>query len=129
MKIFDLLKKGKKNIMMFTQSNNFKGYKKIGIISHGNQTAEKNLKALYSEKLNDKQIRIEQFTYSNNESFHIYFNNMLIGTIFPDTSAAKPEAINALLNGKISEAYVKIDEITTLEGKRYSALLFIKIED
>lgn len=106
--------------MTFTQGKTFRGFKKIGIVSHGNKEAEAGLKKLCGANLEGKTIKIERTDYG----YAIYVDNIRIGSVFPDTSAAASVALEALEYGNISEAFIKIDKLAnnTIVGS-----LFVKI--
>lgn len=120
----------KSHFLVFTQSKNFKGFKKIGLVSYGHTPSEDGLNKLHFQDLTGKEIVIDKFIYGNkNVGYAVFVDGLQVGAIFPDTSAASKSVLDALQSKKITAAHVRIDSINKLDHVDYAALLFVKVED
>lgn len=126
----EIIKNQNDHFLVLTQATNYRGFKKIGLVSYGHKLSVDGLTTLHSQDLTGKEIVIDKFIYGNkNVGYAVFVNGFQVGAIFPDTSAASKSALDALQNKKITAAHVRIDSINKIDQVTYAALLFVKVED
>lgn len=112
-------------VMNYKHSKGFKGFKRIRLVTYGDDDAQRNIKRLLDQEISDVTLTVKVDNVTATEPYNLVdvkANGLHVGTHY---SHGDTEYVDLILAGSIDKVHLKLEDA----GDRYNSTLFVHIKE